>query len=200
MNDPAVVSAVFWLSWIDPVKTWAEAGVVICLAVGVVLSFIASPLTKRVDAAKDLRIAELNNETAQLQKLVTGRQLTAEQSASITGALKNFKGRRIYISAYNGDAEGVRLALQIKKAVENAGIDVSDNEIGRGIVGQGMHGTYDLIVGIDMQALESERPFAEAIAAALEQYAQLKINAINSPAMISPPHPTLGIRVGLRPL
>lgn len=135
-----------------------------------------------------------------LETAVGGRQLDAEQITSIANALKGFAGRRIFISSYAGDAEGVRLALQLKKAVEDAGIIIADNEIGRSVVGQGMHGSYDLKFGVHMQAQDSERDFADAMANALDVYGKLKIEAISGLSQIALPHPTVGIVVGLRPL
>lgn len=68
MDNSALVSATFWLSWLDPIKFWAEVGVAICLSVGVIAAFFASPLAKRVEHARLLQIAQLENATAEAKR------------------------------------------------------------------------------------------------------------------------------------
>jgi hypothetical protein len=200
MEEAGLTTATYWAPRLETIADIAFAIVIVALAVELVAGRVARRFERQIEAARELKIAELNNETAQLQKIVAGRQLDTKQATSVANALKRFAGRQIFISAYAGDAEGMRLALQLKKPIEDAGIVIADNEIGRAVVGEGMHGSYDLKFGVHMQAQDSERDFADAIAEVLDVYGKLKIEAISGPSQISPPHPTIGIVVGLRPL
>jgi len=194
--------ATYWLSWIRLVQLIA----VLLVAVGVVAEFasewLSRPLEKVIDAARELRIAELNNETARLQKIVTGRQLSNEQIASIAEAIKGFGGHKVYLGSYSGDAEGARFAGQLKKALDDAGIvvDPSDNLIGQVIVGIGLAGWGGLNWGIHLQGTSGDDGLMDAITSALAENGQFKIENRTRPAMIREGRATLGVMVGLRPL
>lgn len=168
------------------------------LLVGVSTFFVVR-LQREEIAASNERVAELNNETARLEKVVAGRQFTTEQISSIAVALNSFAGRKVYLSSYSGDAEGVRFALQIKMALEKSKILVEDL-VGKTVVGQGIAGGGGLRFGIHVEGVPSDDDLIAAIGGALEKNGGFNIGTITRPAMIIAERATLLIMVGLRPL
>jgi hypothetical protein len=61
------------------------------LAVQLVSGQIAKRFQKQIDAAKDMRIAELDNETAKLRQKVAPRLITQGQQNELTAALSQFR-------------------------------------------------------------------------------------------------------------
>jgi hypothetical protein len=75
---PEIEAATYWLGWINLIKLVAF----FIVAVGVVLEFgaelVGKPVERKIEAARELRIAELNNETARLRKQMAPRQFDGE--------------------------------------------------------------------------------------------------------------------------
>jgi len=57
-----------------------------------------------------------------LKAVIAGRQFTPESIHEIVQDLKGFSGKSLFIASYTGDAEAMRLGLQIKAALGDAGI------------------------------------------------------------------------------
>lgn len=146
MTDPAVASAIYWLSWLEPAKTWAEVGVAVFLAVGVILSFIASPLSKKVDRARESEIARLfaettaakseiakaNAEAAQanleIERLRAPRHLSEAASAQFVDAMRSFAGQRASFGALPPTFEASAFSEQLVSLLKKAGIDADINQ------------------------------------------------------------------------
>jgi uncharacterized membrane protein len=94
MTDPDVISAVYWLSWVNPVKEWAEVGVVIFLAIGVIFSFIAAPLTKRLDDARQSEIARLTAEAETAKSDIAKANAIAAAAVEKTEQLRQEEWQR----------------------------------------------------------------------------------------------------------
>jgi hypothetical protein len=141
-------------------------------------------------------IAQLNNETAKLESIVAGRNLKPEEISALGKSLKRFAGRTILIGSYTGDAEGARLAMQIKAALDLAHITV-ENRIGN--IGAERGGVF---LGVGVSGELSERDTINAISDALATEAHLTVNPPQSlppfPASSNKLHP-LSIGVGMRP-
>jgi hypothetical protein len=141
-------------------------------------------------------IAQLNNETAKLESIVAGRNLKPEEIAALGKSLKRFAGHTILVGSYTGDAEGARLGMQLKAALDLAQITVV-NRIGN--IGAEPGGVF---LGVGVSGELSERDTILAISDALASEAHLSVTA----PQILPPLPTasgkshpLGISVGMRP-
>ena len=76
------------------------------------------------------------NQLTDLRSVIAGRPFTPERIGQIAEDLKAFSGRRLFIASYTGDNEAARLGLQIKAALLDAGILVSD-ELGSVRAGPG---------------------------------------------------------------
>jgi len=123
MDDPTTFSALYWLSWLDPIKTWAEAGVVFSLGVGLIAGIVAAPLTKAVQAARELQVAKLKNDAEalrrqnlELERAVSPRVL--EQSLT-AAALSRFAGVQFVVISPQ-DFEPKRTAGQIRYVLQQA--------------------------------------------------------------------------------
>ncbi len=75
MTDTDVV---WWSSFWTQVEHWAFLGVVLTLAIEFAALKLGEPYKKKLDDAKDVKIAELNKETAQLRKQMGPRQIDGE--------------------------------------------------------------------------------------------------------------------------
>ncbi len=92
---------------------------------------------KDIEIGKAQRAASDANTKAESERLartkleekIAPRRLNEAQSRDISDALKPFSGKRIVISSYAFDTDGIVLAEQIQAAVMHAGISVV-NEIG----------------------------------------------------------------------
>ena len=109
MNDPEVLSATYWLSWIDPVKTVAEAGVVFCLAVGLILSIIGSPLSKKVENAREAEISRLRKETAQAQGEIAEANARQKEAEERTEVIRQSLDRAVMLRRLSPEIFGAEL-------------------------------------------------------------------------------------------
>jgi hypothetical protein len=62
--------AAWWASFWGQIEAWAFFGVVLMLAIEFVALKLGAPYKAQLDAAKDLKIAQLNNETARLRQFI----------------------------------------------------------------------------------------------------------------------------------
>jgi hypothetical protein len=125
MDDPSIASAIYWVSWLDPVRTWAEAGVVISLAVGLLAGVIASPLSKKIEAARELELAKLRSAAAkselELARIGAPRDFTEQQAAAIVEALKPYRGIRFEVITYPSIPEPSSFAAKLSDLLVSAG-------------------------------------------------------------------------------
>lgn len=123
MDDPAVVNALYWLSWMPTVRNVAAA----LVAAGVILEFaegwISEPWRKTVDNAREQRIAELNNETARLTKQSAPRQI---DGAAFLKALAGKPKAPVEIVFPKEDGEAFMLALQFRDLLRVAKWQVTE--------------------------------------------------------------------------
>jgi hypothetical protein len=68
MDDPSLASANFWLPYFETIKFWAEVGVIASLAIGLIAARIEAPFSKRVEDARELKIAQLTKDAASLTR------------------------------------------------------------------------------------------------------------------------------------
>ena len=97
MDSPDIMSALYWLSWLDPLKTIAEAGVVIALAVGLIATVIGNPLTKKVEKARELQLKRLTVEAtmakAEIATATADAAKANERAALAAEALAKYRAR-----------------------------------------------------------------------------------------------------------
>ena len=139
-----------------------------------------------ISSTQQNKIAARQSQLLILETAVGGRQLSAEQISAIANYLKIFAGRRVFIGSYSGDAEGARFALQFKRALEDAQIAIGPNDdfIGKTVPGMGLAGWGGLQFGIHLQGVEADDDLIAAIAAALRENGQFKIESTTRPGMI----------------
>lgn len=143
------------LSWIERGQNFAALLVAIGVAAEFVLGFIAVPARHRLDQAKDADVLRLRNESAalgkeaaalrkeaeteklarvKLEKEIAPRNLDDATRQNIGKELSkfsaHFSGRKIKVSSYSGDAEGIVFSLEVMDIITKAGIEV-DPIIGR---------------------------------------------------------------------
>src|ERR1700682_5440307 len=80
MDQPEVVSALYWLGWLEFIKRVGGFMVIAGVAIEVGGDWISGPFHKKVEDARQLELTQLNNETARLTKEAT------DARAAIAGA------------------------------------------------------------------------------------------------------------------
>lgn len=123
MDETAIASAVIWLSWINVAKIVGAFFV----AIGVVMEFggdfVARPLERKVEEARQLELTRLRNDTARLSgEAETARAAIAEANARALEAqvaLEKFRAPRSL-----SDTQLATLAEKLK-AYENQEFDVT---------------------------------------------------------------------------
>ena len=136
-------SVSFW----DAISFWFITGGVILAFVGGVASImfrrynrqlvvLTETHNREVQAANEKAIAEANARaaeatllTAQLEKAVAGRRLIPDQQKLVAKKCESLAGREVWVGSYTGDAEAMKLGLQIEAALKLAKIRVT-NKLG----------------------------------------------------------------------
>jgi hypothetical protein len=67
MSEADLTDAQYWAGFWESIENWALLGVVLTLAIEFAALKFGAPYKQKLEHAKDLRIAELNNETANLR-------------------------------------------------------------------------------------------------------------------------------------
>jgi hypothetical protein len=80
MDQPEVISALYWLGWLEFIKRVGGFMVIAGVAIEVGGDWISGPFHKKVEDARQLELTQLNNETARLTKEST------DARAAIAGA------------------------------------------------------------------------------------------------------------------
>lgn len=123
--------------------SWIETGQIVAtflVAIGVVGEFAgtysARPITRRVEARRELEMVRLRAQAAaaelraaELEALIQPRYLTLENEQAITNSMRPFAGKGMIIASHWIDAEAARLAGQIKAALNSAGIGVDSSHL-----------------------------------------------------------------------
>jgi ABC-type transport system involved in cytochrome bd biosynthesis fused ATPase/permease subunit len=66
MQGVEVMSITNWLSWLEVVKVAGAVLLILALVIEFAADRISSPLTSRIDAARDQQISQLNHDTTRL--------------------------------------------------------------------------------------------------------------------------------------
>ena len=140
--------------------------------------------------------ADARLETAQLSAIVAGRQLTSQNIQDITNDLKGYAGRNLYVASYSGDAEAARLGLQIKAALEGAGVRVY-NALGATLAGLGGGGVD---FGVHISGPDADHDFMLAIRKSLETRGKIDVAKAFLEPKVRVDDNLIGIMVALRPL
>jgi hypothetical protein len=93
MDNPELISAAYWSGLLTSIENWAFLVVVVALAIEFVAGRFAAPFKEKLEGAKDLKIAELNNETAGLrarEPLVIDALKSARDVTTALGVTTNF--------------------------------------------------------------------------------------------------------------
>jgi hypothetical protein len=141
MDDPALATANFWLPYIDLIKTLAEAGVIVSLAVGLIAARVGAPMSKRIDDARELKIAQLTDDASRLSaeaQQLREKNLSFEAAVSprileqglTAAALSKFAGVP-FVVVSPSDFEPKRTAGQIRFMLDAAKWTRSTERIGR---------------------------------------------------------------------
>jgi hypothetical protein len=121
MDDAGLATATYWASLLGTIADWAFGLTVVFLAIQLVSGQIAKRFQKQIDAAKDLRIAELDNETAKLRKQVAPRLITQAQQNDLTATLAKFKSQRGTVIASPSTPESEWFARVLTAPLKEAG-------------------------------------------------------------------------------
>jgi len=97
------------------------------------------------------------------------------------------------ISSYAGDAEAARLGIQIRDALQTAGIKVYDH-LGQLVANDGV------AFGVDVGGREEDKEFIAAIAGALSKIGKLAVRPRNVPTQVREGNAATGIMVALKPI
>lgn len=125
MSEADLANAAWWAWLWDEVEKWAFFGVVVALAIEFGALRFGAPHKKTLEAAKDLKIAELNNETARLRKQVSPRTIDGEAfKNSLEGKPK--PNAPIEIMFPREDGEAFRLAIQLRDVLRYSGWQASE--------------------------------------------------------------------------
>ena len=140
MENPTLASATLWLPYIESTKFWAEVGVVICLAIGVIADRIGAPLSKQVERARELQLANANTEAAKaneraaelklaLKKEIAAReprQIKPEQRTKLVAALATIPKNEVTVSWKLFDEEAERFGKQLLGTLRDSGFDAKE--------------------------------------------------------------------------
>jgi hypothetical protein len=118
MEGTELATASYWAPLLESIADIAFAIVIVALAVELVPGRIAKRFERQIEAARELRIAELNNETVRLRKQLAPRRLTAEQKELIAEKLKAFAGTAFAMSAVG--PEPIDFAIDTADALKAA--------------------------------------------------------------------------------
>jgi hypothetical protein len=121
MSEAELANAAWWAWLWGEIEHWAFLAVVVALAIEFAALKFGAPYKAKLEASKDLKIAELNNETARLKSQLAPRSLTKEQF----DAIEKLRGRIAAINlAVEADTECEIFAAHLAAALMNAGITV----------------------------------------------------------------------------
>ncbi len=171
-------------------------------------------LSKTAEATKEARQADERAKNAELRAVqllaeIQPRDLTQPQEREIADKLRRFSGFELFIASHWIDAEGARLARQVKHTLNRAGIG-SDNPhfdmIGKypriplGLFGGGEFSGSEIHVGVEVWS--SDRSAAAATAKVLRSIGKL---VVTTPPQAKYPFPFkmgkfIAVFVGVKPL
>jgi hypothetical protein len=118
VENPELANAAWWYWLWELVGTIAFLGVIVTLAIEFGAARLAAPYRKIIDDAKDLKIAELNNETARLRKQVGPRSVNGE---AFKKSLEGKPKAPVEIMFPREDIEAFHLALQLRDVLKISG-------------------------------------------------------------------------------
>lgn len=124
MSDAELANTTWWAWFWEAIEQWAFLAVVIALAIEFAALKFGAPYKHKIEDAKDLRIAELNNETARLRKQMAPRSITQSQQNELAERLSQFKDQRGTITASPSTPESEMVARWLGAPLRAAGWDM----------------------------------------------------------------------------
>jgi len=186
MSEAELANAAWWAWLWGEIEHWSFLAVVVFLAIEFAALKFGAPYKKILDDQKDLKIAELNKETARLRKQIAPRTLTGEQQKELAEKLKVFSGQRGTTKASPSTPEAEMFARALSAALHMAGWDV--------VPVQGTGTMFLFPTGVIVQYQpelgkpRDQQPSAAAEALASLLKSDLGIDATAIPGVLTPPH------------
>jgi hypothetical protein len=122
-EDPALAAATYWAPVLETIADIAFAIVIVALAVELVSGRIAKRFERQIEQANELKIAELNNETARLRKQIAPRQFDGD---AFRKSLEGKPKAPVEIMFPREDSEAFRLATEFGNVLKMAGWQTSE--------------------------------------------------------------------------
>jgi hypothetical protein len=118
MGEAELANAAWWAWFWGVVEQAAFFGVVLTLAIEFAALKAGAPYKAKLESAKELKIAELNNETARLRKQVGPRQINGEEFKK---KLEGKPAAPVEIMFPREDIEAFHLAIQFRDVLRMSG-------------------------------------------------------------------------------
>lgn len=126
MDDAGLATATYWAPLLETIADIAFAIVIVALAVELVSGRIAKRFERQIDSAREVKIAELNNETARLRKQIAPRWINDEKEfLKSIEELPMATARLLYSS---DDQGSLIFSMQLMRLLTQAGWTVSKPE------------------------------------------------------------------------
>jgi hypothetical protein len=190
MNDVELAQATWWAWFWSEIEHWAFLAVVVALAIEFAALKFGAPHKERIETAKDVKIAELNNETARLRKQVAPRLITQAQQSELTVALSGFKNQHGTVIASPSTPESEWFARVLTAPLREAGWDMTilpGTATATVLFPAGVVVSY--AVDLSKPVIFPEKTERAAAAIALvEKLKQYGIDATALPGMVQPPN------------
>jgi hypothetical protein len=184
-------------AWFKTLQWWKANGgkasallLVAALAAELIIQVKTNSISGQIIAFLSDQAASTRERAAKLEAIMTGRRLSQVEINLIGLELRPFASRDVVIGSYSGDAEAARLGLQIKTALEQAGVHVHDR------LGNVLADPGGVEFGVQISGLPSGSDFTTALHTSLGAYVLGEV----SETRISLGGVTTFIMVALRPL
>jgi hypothetical protein len=123
MDGNELARAEYWAPLLETIADIAFGIVIVALAVELVAGRIAKRFERQIDAARELQIAELNNETARLRKEMGPRHIDPDK---FVAALTDKPKAPVEIMFPKENGEAFMLAIEFRDAIRKAGWQASE--------------------------------------------------------------------------
>jgi hypothetical protein len=135
MDQLEVVSALYWIGWLELIKRIGGIMVIAGVAIEVGGDWLGGPFHKTVEDARELQLSSLNNEAARLksdnletEKIIQPREFPIygrnNDAAQLMKELKTFAGTKVWVQSVP-DFEASRLTVSLNGLFDAVGWNVS---------------------------------------------------------------------------